>query len=178
MITVYAVRRYPSQVGSLVWLRIAQPKMSRFGAILNNQPSGNKKSHHHHYHPDLSLSTWAPSKSSQVQFWNWCKSENRNCKKALTQSALSKVGLITFYAVQIVPNGMLVYPLQGGAGHTEQEAGDLLKLPAQSKADLESKRSCGRLELLLSWKCSHLYHFAPFLFEAWWEQHARNLKLQ
>ena len=88
MITVYAVRRYPSQVGSLVWLRIAQPKMSRFGAILNNQPSGDKKSHHHHYHPDFSLSTWAPSKSSQVQFWNWCKSENRNCKKALSQLCL------------------------------------------------------------------------------------------
>ena len=88
MITVYAVRRYPSQVGSLVWLRIAQPKMSRFGAILNNQPSGNKKSHHHHYHQDLSLSTWAPPKSSQVQFWNWCKSENRNCKKALSQLCL------------------------------------------------------------------------------------------
>ena len=69
-------------------------------------------------------------------------------------------------AVQIVPNGMLVYPLQGGAGHAEQEAGDLLKLPAQSKADLEPKRSCGRLELLLLWKCSHLYHFEPFLFEA------------
>ena len=69
-------------------------------------------------------------------------------------------------AVQIVPNGMLVYPLQGGAGHAEQEAGDLLKLPAQSKADLESKRSCGRLELLLLWKFSHLYLFVPFLFEA------------
>ena len=98
MITVYAVRRYPSQVGSLVWLRIAQPKMSRFGAILNNQPSGNRKSHHHHhYHPNISLSAWAPSRWLQGQFWKWCNSGNKNCKKAFTQSALSKVGPIAFY---------------------------------------------------------------------------------
>ena len=98
MITVYAVRRYSSQVGSLVWLRIAQPKMSRFGAILNNQPSGNRKSHHHHhYHPNLSLSAWAPSKWLQGQFWKWYNSGNKNCKKAFTQSALSKVGPIAFY---------------------------------------------------------------------------------
>ena len=52
-------------------------------------------------------------------------------------------------AVQVVLDGMLVYPLQGGAGHAEQEAGDLLKLPAQSKADLESEGSRGRLRLSL-----------------------------
>ena len=101
IITVYAVCRYSSQVGSLVWLRIAQPKTSRFGAILNNQPSGNRKSHHHHhYHPNLSLSAWAPSKWLQGQFWKWCNSGNKNCKKAFTQSALSEVGLITFYIIK------------------------------------------------------------------------------
>ena len=54
---------------------------------------------------------------------------------------------------------MLVYPLQGGAGLAEQEAGNLLKLPAQSMADLEVEGSRALL-----WKYSHLYHFAPFLF--------------
>ena len=48
-----------------------------------------------------------------------------------------------YQAVQVVPNGMLVHPLQGGAGHAEQEAGDLLQLPAQGKADLEPQGSCG-----------------------------------
>ena len=52
-------------------------------------------------------------------------------------------------------------------GFSESSTDHILsKLPAQSKADLEPKRSCGRLELLHLWKCSHLYYFAPFLFEA------------
>ena len=45
-----------------------------------------------------------------------------------------------YQAVQVVPNGMLVHPLQGGAGHAE---GVLLQLPTQSKADLEPRESCG-----------------------------------
>ena len=44
---------------------------------------------------------------------------------------------------------MLVNPLQGGAGHAEQEARDLLKALARSKADLESEGSRGRLKLSL-----------------------------
>ena len=54
--------------------------------------------------------------------------------------------------MQIVPDGMLDHPLQGGAGHIEQEAGDLLKLPVQNKADLESEGSRGRLKLSFLWK--------------------------
>ena len=42
-----------------------------------------------------------------------------------------------------MPDGMLDHPLQGEVGHVEQETGDLLKLPTQSKADLEPERSCG-----------------------------------
>jgi len=71
------------------------------------------------------------------------KKREKNCGR--TDSHLGHCQWVQHHhqAVQIVPNGMLVYPIQRGAGHAEQEAGDLLKLPAQSKADLEPKRSCG-----------------------------------
>ena len=46
--------------------------------------------------------------------------------------------------VQALPHRMLVHPLQRGAGHPQQEAGDLLQLPAQGQADSLPKRSCGR----------------------------------
>ena len=46
-------------------------------------------------------------------------------------------------AVQAVPSRVLVHLVQGGAGHPQQEAGDLLNMQTQGKAHTLAKRSRG-----------------------------------